>query len=219
MLENVLQGRRGAVTGWGLGLALLLAASGASAQMYKWVDAKGKTHFTDQPPPASAKAAPIKSMTGGRVAVELPYTLANAARTNPVVLYTTMPCAGCDMARTHLKNRGIPFMEKTVNNGNDEEMLKQVGGDGSLPLLLVGRTKIAGYQAGGWDSALTQAQYPLKKMLPANYQFPAPQAAAPPQPKPAAAAQVKVADADEEEVTDKTPRVPTPRNAPPGFKF
>ena len=44
-----------------LGLALLAAAGGASAQMYKWVDANGKTHFTDQPPPAMAKPAPIKT--------------------------------------------------------------------------------------------------------------------------------------------------------------
>ena len=35
-----------------LGLALLLCAAGASAQMYKWTDAKGVVHFSDQPPPA-----------------------------------------------------------------------------------------------------------------------------------------------------------------------
>ena len=34
-----------------LGLALLLGATGASAQMYKWTDAKGGVHFSDQPPP------------------------------------------------------------------------------------------------------------------------------------------------------------------------
>ncbi len=215
MVVKALHMRRGAL----LGLVLLAAAGGASAQMYKWVDANGKTHFTDQPPPASAKPVAIKAAPGARASVELPYALATAARNNPVTLYTTKPCAGCDMGRTHLKNRGIPFVEKTVSNGGDEEKLKEVGGDGSLPLLLIGSKKIAGFQAGNWDSALTQAQYPAKKMLPTNYQFPAPQAAAPVQPKPVAAPPAQVADADEDDGADKTPRVPTPRNAPPGFKF
>ncbi len=38
-----------------LALALLLAASTASAQVYKWVDADGVTHYTNLPPPAGAK--------------------------------------------------------------------------------------------------------------------------------------------------------------------
>lgn len=215
MLVKALHMRRGAL----LGLVLLAAAAGASAQMYKWVDANGKTHFTDQPPPASARPMAIKPAPGTRSAVELPYALATAARNHPVTLYTTASCAGCDMGRTHLKNRGIPFVEKTVSNGADEEKLKQVGGDGSLPLLLIGGKKIAGFQANNWDSALTQAQYPARKMLPANYQFPAPQAAAPVQARPAAAPPAKLADADDDEEVDRTPRVPTPRNAPPGFKF
>lgn len=54
-----------ATTGWiriiSLG-ALLLAASPAMAagEMYRWVDANGQVHYSDQPPPADAKD--IKSM-------------------------------------------------------------------------------------------------------------------------------------------------------------
>lgn len=204
-----------------LGLALLAVAGGASAQMYKWVDANGKTHFTDQPPPATAKSAPIKTSSTGQSNVELPYALTVATRSSPVTLYTTSSCPGCDEGRTHLKNRGIPFVEKTVTNSNDEEHLKQAGtGDGKLPLLLVGRTKLTGFNAKNWDSTLTLAQYPAKKMLPANYRYPAPQAAAPVKAAAPVAQQDKapVEQTDEEE-GDKTPRVPAPRNAPPGFKF
>src|SRR4051812_41960190 len=41
-------------------LGMLVLCSTASAQMYKWVDKDGKTHYTDTPPPAEAKtlAAP-----------------------------------------------------------------------------------------------------------------------------------------------------------------
>jgi len=34
---------------------LSLVSMSASAQLYKWVDADGKVHYSDRPPPASAK--------------------------------------------------------------------------------------------------------------------------------------------------------------------
>lgn len=38
-----------------LGFATLLAALPAMADLYKWVDADGKVHYSDQQPPASVK--------------------------------------------------------------------------------------------------------------------------------------------------------------------
>ena len=38
-----------------LGACLALAAGVASAQMYKWVDEKGTTHYSESPPPDDAK--------------------------------------------------------------------------------------------------------------------------------------------------------------------
>ena len=50
-------------------IALLLAglamASGAEAQMYKWVDKDGKTHYTDMPPPPDTKALAAPKAGGG----------------------------------------------------------------------------------------------------------------------------------------------------------
>ena len=36
-------------------LALLAVGTTAQAQVYKWVDKDGKTHFSDTPPPGGAK--------------------------------------------------------------------------------------------------------------------------------------------------------------------
>ena len=36
-----------------IGASLLVVATGASAQVYKWVDDKGQTHYGQQPPPTS----------------------------------------------------------------------------------------------------------------------------------------------------------------------
>jgi glutaredoxin len=210
--------RRGAY----LGLALLLCAGGASAQMYKWVDANGKTHFSDQPPPATAKAAPIKASAGSASGVQLPYALAQAARNYPVTLYTTSSCSGCDQGRALLKTRGIPFSEKTVSSAEDEQKLKEAAGSTNLPALVVGSAKSNGFQAAAWNSMLTVALYPESKILPASYQYPAPVAAAPKPVKADAPDQdtVRLAAAQEEEKRRKEAaakaKAPT---APPGFQF
>ncbi len=210
--------RRGAY----LGLALLLCMGSASAQMYKWVDANGKTHFSDQPPPASAKPAQMKQSSGASSAVALPYALATAARNYPVTLFTSNPCGSCDQGRSFLKARGIPFVEKTVATEADAEKLKEAGGGTGLPFLTVGNAKSAGFQAEAWTSMLNVALYPATKMLPASYQYPSAVSAAP---KPVKAEPdqeaVRVAAAAQEEEKRRKEAAAKPKSptAPPGFQF
>lgn len=197
-----------------LGLALLLCAAGASAQMYKWTDPKGVVHYSDQPPAAAAKGARVetKSFAGGGSRVELPYALAEAARSNPVTLYTTVDCNACDQARALLQQRGIPFAEKTVNTNDDQQKLKEAGSAGQLPLLLVGSRKQIGFEAGAWNEALSAASYPAQRMLPASYQNPAAVSAAPPPVRPLARNVVR-------EPQPNAAKPPAPTDTPPGFQF
>lgn len=194
----------------GMTVALLLCAAGAGAQMYKWTDAKGGVHFSDQPPPADARKAERKSVDGA-AAVGLPYALAVAAKNSPVVLYTTSPCEVCDQGRALLQRRGIPFAEKIVQSNDDQQKLKEAGSDGQLPLLLVGSSKRIGFEAGAWNEALTNAAYPLQRRLPAGWQNPPAVSAATPRP-PAPEA---------ETVREQPPAaLPQPRpDATPGFRF
>jgi len=50
-----------------IGLALLLGAGSAIAQMYRWVDANGKVHYSNTPPPG-AKTSVIKGPPAGGAA-------------------------------------------------------------------------------------------------------------------------------------------------------
>lgn len=194
------------------GLVLLLAAAGASAQMYKWKDAKGVVHFSDQPPPDRAAKVEKKSFDSGARDASLPYALAEAARRNPVVLYTTDDCKACDQGRALLHQRGVPFVEKTVNSNEDQQKLKEAGSSGQLPLLVVGGSKRIGFEATAWNEALTSASYPAQRRLPASYKNPAAVPAAPVPEHPLAS----------EVVAEPAPRLkppPKPADAPPGFKF
>ncbi|MCU6496848.1 glutaredoxin family protein [Rugamonas sp. A1-17] len=190
----------------------LLCLGTAGAQVYKWVDGKGVTHYSDQPPPPSTPAktkVELKSFATGGATVELPQELADAVRNRPVTLYTTAQCDGCSNGRAMLMARGIPFKEKTVATVDDQVALKKAGGNGQLPLLLVGRSKLTGFEQSSWDVLLSDAGYPLEKRLPPNYQYPAPVPAAPPPPP-----------APEPVRPVEEPAKPLPPvNAPPGFQF
>lgn len=167
-------------------LLLLLLAGTAQAQMYKWVDEKGVTHFSDTPPQSPKLKAEIKDYSNPLADATLPYNVAQAVRANPVTLYTTGQCGACDQGRSLLQARGVPFSEKTVTSGEDQDILRQAGSDGQVPLLLIGATRLIGFDAGSWQNALSAANYPSQGLLPKDYQNPLAESAAPRQPAPAA---------------------------------
>jgi hypothetical protein len=196
-------------------LLFLLCAASAHAQLFKSVGPDGKVTYSDTPPPSSVKRIETKALGGGSGGVELPYEVAEAVKNNPVVLYTGSKCAPCDDGRKMLTARGIPFTEKTVTSNDDIAHLRQIGGSSSiLPLLIVGRNKQQGFEAGAWGSALTAASYPETSKLPNTYRNPPPEAAVP------LAKPVAGKPADNEPPVSKSDDVPPATgNAPPGFRF
>lgn len=162
------------------GFALLFASGLAASQVYKWKDEHGTTHYGDAPPPPRVHAEVLKTDAQAPAGTPaLPYELARAVQAAPVVLYTTARCDGCVQGRALLQARGIPFTERAVATGEDQQQLERVnGGKSELPLLLVGSRKLAGFQAAAWQEALSSASYPKQKMLPAGYEFAAPVPAA-----------------------------------------
>jgi glutaredoxin len=203
-----------------LGLAMLLSCGVAGAQMYKWTDARGVVHFSDTPPATKGDKVELKTYGAGAAASPLPYALAQAAANHPVTLYTSASCGPCDQGRTLLRQRGVPFAEKTIGTAADQQKLKEAGSDGQLPLLIVGRTKLTGFQGEAWNEALTVAAYPAQSMLPSNYQQAAAAPAAPPQQSPQALAQARAAEreAAAQEQARFAPR-PPPKNGTPDFQF
>ena len=204
-------------------LLMLLTASVAQAQMYKWKDDKGVVHFTDTPPPATAKKSEMKNYnTAGTGGVELPSELAEVVRARPVVLYTSGNCgSGCDKARSMLAARGIPYREKTVNTPEDFEVMKKAGSEGQVPFLLIGRSRQIGFEQGAWDGALTEAGYPTVKALPPGYSNPPPTSAAPPKgPSPQELARAR-AEAERAAAAEDAARREreAPNNASPEFRF
>ena len=175
-------------------LALLAVAAYADAQtsVYRWVDKNGKVQYSDQPPPEQVKSLTQKRMGGAAVDVsQLPYATQIAMQKSPVTLFGAPNCGDlCNRGRDLLSRRGIPFGERDVqNNIGDAEAVKKLIGTVEVPVLLVGDSKVKGFDEGAWQSALDGAGYP-RTALPG--QVP-PKPPAPPKapdvPPPAASAQ------------------------------
>jgi len=169
-----------------LGLITSALFAGSVHAQYKWVDAQGRIGYGDHPPAENVKilqaptGAPKRSAASQIASTtdDLPRTLRNVVRSSPVILYTRANCQPCDLARTHLKKRGVPFTEKVVASSRDVAAYRDLGfpeGTG-VPTMTAGTAKQFGYHAVRWDEALTQIGYPRESALPSNYQMPAPEA-------------------------------------------
>lgn len=170
-------------------LAAVLAATPAlSAQLYRWVDDKGRVEWRDTPPPATAKKVEKRSVSGSVIETSTrPYSVQQAVRNYPVTLYVNNCGEACDKARAHLTRRGVPFTQKNPQDDIDGYK-KLTNGGMEVPMLFVGQERLRGYLESSWNSVLDTAGY---QSGPApGYTAPPPPAAtaaAKPAPKPVAA--------------------------------
>lgn len=140
-------------------LCLILGAAGASAQTYRWVDANGRTVFSDTPPPRTG--APVAKTEKATADDGLPFAVKKAAEAFPVTLFTTPECVDeCKQARDLLNKRGVPFTERMVVKQEDHAELKQLVGDAFVPSLRVGKQPVRGFEANAYNNLLDLAGYP-----------------------------------------------------------
>jgi hypothetical protein len=143
-------------------LLALLALSATAATLYRWTDAQGNVHYTDQPPPADAKNVMQKDYRGSKPEDDVSPAMAQAASKYPVTLYITQNCGvPCEQGKLHLGRRGIPFATKDPAASKEDYLaLNPDGGEIRVPTLTVGDEKLIGYSETAWDAALDKAGYP-----------------------------------------------------------
>lgn len=142
--------------------AALAAAPAYAGKLYKWVDEQGNISYQDRPPPAGVGKVEEKNLREGRGGVSGSPAAAEAAAKSPVTLYMVPKCSPCDMARTYLKKRGVPFSEINVSEKNpqaQQEMVKKLG-ELSVPTITVGGKVMQGYVESLLAGELDQAGYP-----------------------------------------------------------
>jgi glutaredoxin len=168
-------------------LLAFTAPASALAQQYRWLDEKGGVHYTDTPPPPSARNAQKKNLKGNAVGQQQSYDLSQAMKASPVKLYSHPDCKDpCQLARDLLNRRGVPFTEISAADADKLEELRRVSGGTSVPVLVVGSQVETSPSAAAYNQALDLAGYPAPGVVPPRKQA-APEPARPPAETPAAA--------------------------------
>ena len=149
------------------------------AELYKWVDANGVVHFSDQPHKEDPNDIPIetrpsvKSKPSVKIAPDpikqpatpLPVPFpARAPVANPptpaysdgdVELFVTRNCRYCTMARNYLNAKGVPFTEYDVQKDKaalqrKRRLYPRRGG----PLAVINGQTILGFSPADYEAAL-----------------------------------------------------------------
>ena len=155
-------------------IALLTLGAPAHA-LYKVVGPDGKITYTDvQPSPGkTGKVTPIGSNTAPQAEASLPLELRQPAARYPVTLYVTNACEPCNAGRQFLRQRGVPFNERSITTTEDVDALQRLTGGREAPALTIGAQTVRGLSQDIWASYLDAAGYPRESRLPNTYQYPA----------------------------------------------
>jgi glutaredoxin len=213
------------------GLLALLAAGAAPAQ-YKAVGPDGRITYTDRPTETTAQAVSVQPLRSAQQAAAdaaprpavaaataaLPYELRQVAERFPVTLYTRPGCAVCDSGRSALRERGIPYAERTVGSDLDVQALQRIEGVLEVPLLRIGAQQLRGYAPAEWGSYLDAAGYPKTSRLPAGWRGWEPQPLAGER-RQADAARVPPAPPAAPLPAEPARLPPALESAPPGIRF
>ena len=134
-------------------LTVLLAASTTAhaASFYKWKDANGQWHFSDQLPAgvdaergsvdASAPPPGVSRGNATGASVEEP----PQRRSQRVVMYSTAWCGYCKKARAFFRKNRIFFSEYDIEKSAKAKRDHERHGGGGVPLILVGKKKVRGF--------------------------------------------------------------------------
>src|ERR1044071_9304210 len=122
-----------------------ISFSAAAGGIYKWTDASGRVHDTDQPPPADAHQEEmnaeisVTSFTGTPVISSSSGPVAKNVR---VKLYGTSWCGVCKRARAWLSSHNVPYDDYDVEASPKRmQEFEKAGGTG-YPLIIAGRQRM-----------------------------------------------------------------------------
>lgn len=131
---------------------LLLTFSGSgSAEIYKWVDDKGRVHFGDAPTKnQAAEAVQLEVNTYESVTYE-DVEFAEPVTSKRVIMYSTSWCGYCTKARDYFAKNNIAFTDYDIEtNDRARRAYDRLGGKG-VPVILVGKKRMNGFSVKGFQ--------------------------------------------------------------------
>ncbi|MCB1836156.1 MAG: glutaredoxin family protein [Alcanivoracaceae bacterium] len=131
-------------------LLLVLLPALVSAEIYRWTDAEGRVHFSDEPHntmPSEQVSVRVNSYESVTYESLGSYTPPSDKR---VIMYSTSWCTYCKKARNYFERNRVRYVEYDIEESTRaRKEFDQLGGRG-VPLIVVGRTKMSGFSEAGF---------------------------------------------------------------------
>jgi glutaredoxin len=157
---------------------LILAMGTSSAEIYKWVDDKGVTHFSDSGPQDDSEASDEEEITSADPEpqentpseeenrnVGLPPNFfdildesseeAEVAEAPSVEIYVTSWCGYCGAAKNFFRSRGIEFSVYDIEKDRDAaRRMMAMTTKRAVPFVVINGHAIQGYSEQAYELAL-----------------------------------------------------------------
>jgi len=118
-----------------------------TAQIEKWVDENGKTHYGSKAP-AETKSKQVKTSTFSPTKP--------IAKKESVILYSTSWCPYCKKARAYLKKNAIAFKEYDIEKDLVAKRNYNKAGGRGVPFMVKGDNYVAGFSAEKYNTFFKQ---------------------------------------------------------------
>jgi glutaredoxin len=136
----------------------------AQAEIYKWVDEQGKTHFSDVPV-EGIKNETVELKINTYAAVEITPLLQRLGKDGKVIMYSAAWCGNCKMAEKYFRENSIPYtaydVERSPTGRSDFKALRGT----HVPVILIGKTRMNGFTASSFNRVY---KLEMEKLAPAE---------------------------------------------------
>ncbi|MEH6344843.1 MAG: glutaredoxin family protein [Bermanella sp.] len=127
-------------------LMSVLMGSDVSAEVFKWTDESGRTHYSDKVK-ENQPLQTIKAEVNLYTDVPIDYIFASSAsgKGKKVIMYSTSWCGYCAQARKYFKKKGIPYIDYDIEKNKKAKRKYDILGGVGVPLILVGKKSMTGF--------------------------------------------------------------------------
>lgn len=139
-------------------LLFVIGSSALSlAEIYKWVDAAGKVHFSDSKPQEFVTESidlNINSYKDVSYKYIVPEEVDSTSYSNnkSVVMYATSWCGYCKKARQYFVQNNIQFSEYDIEKDSSAKQRYDAYGGRGVPVILVGEQMMSGFSTAGFEA-------------------------------------------------------------------
>lgn len=136
-------------------LLLVISPGSSKAEIYKWKDASGAVHFSDNAPVKTpAEKINVRVNTYKSVTYEkAPSTRisGDSKASGKVILYGTSWCGYCKKAREYFNARNIRYVDYDIEHDSTARARFEAFGGRGVPVIFIGNTRMNGFNPGSFE--------------------------------------------------------------------